>query len=77
MIISYIASSIRNIWERFVDPLPRLRREAEKLKIDLAKAKRQKKAYKHIEQAYVRKTAEILAVERGVPYRNGSVDWGH
>lgn len=76
MIISFIASKFRNFWERFVDPLPRLHREANKLKGELEKAKRQKKAYKHIERDYVRKTAEIIAVERGVSYRNGSLDWG-
>lgn len=76
MIIHFIASKFRTIWERYVDPLPRLRREAEKLRQDMEKAKRQKKAHKHIEREYIRKTADIVAVERGISYRNGSLDWG-
>lgn len=76
MIISFIASKFRTFWERYIDPLPALRREAEELRLQMEKAKRQKKGSKEIERAYRLKTAEIIAVERGISYRNGSLDWG-
>ena len=76
MIIHFIASKFRALWERYVDPLPRLRREAEIARAKMEKAKRQKKAYKPYERDYIRKTAEIIAVERGISYRKGSLDWG-
>ncbi|UGQ23255.1 MULTISPECIES: hypothetical protein [Brucella/Ochrobactrum group] len=58
------------------DPLPTLRKEAEDLRLQMEKAKRQKKAFKDIERAFIRKNAETIAVERGISYRNGSLDWG-
>lgn len=76
MIIHFIASKFRTLWERYIDPLPGLRKEAEELRLQMEKAKRQKKAFKDIERAFIRKNAEIIAVERGISYRNGSLDWG-
>lgn len=76
MIIHFIASKFRTVWERYIDPLPTLRKEAEELRLQMEKAKRQKKAFKDIERAFIRKNAEIIAVERGISYRNGSLDWG-
>ena len=74
--ISFIKSKFRTFWERYVDPLPRLRREAEALKSAIDKAKKQKKRTSHLEAELRCVMATIIAVERGISYRNGSLDWG-
>ncbi len=76
MIIHFIASKFRALWERYVDPLPRLRRKAESLKAEIAKAKKQKKRHSHFEAELRTVMATIIAVERGISYRKGSLDWG-
>jgi len=76
MIIQFIASKFRTLWERYVDPLPDLHRKAEALKAEIVKAKKQKKRYSHFEAELRSVMATIIAVERGISYRNGSLDWG-
>lgn len=76
MFIHFIASKFRTFWERYIDPLPGLHRKAEALKAEIVKAKKQKKRYSHLEAELRHVMATIIAVERGISYRNGSLDWG-
>lgn len=76
MIISFIKSKFRTFWERYIDPLPRLHREAEALRTEIDKRKKQKKRTSHLEAELRGVMATIIAVERGISYRNGSLDWG-
>lgn len=76
MFIHFISSKFRTLWERYVDPLPALHRKAEALKAEIVKAKKQKKRYSHFEAELRSVMATIIAVERGISYRNGSLDWG-
>ncbi len=76
MFIHFIASKFRTFWERYIDPLPSLHRKAEALKAEIVKAKKQKKRFSHLEAELRQVMATIIAVERGISYRNGSLDWG-
>ena len=76
MIIHFITSKFRTLWERYIDPLPSLHRKAEALKAEIAKAKKQKKRFSHLEAELRHVMTTIIAVERGISYRNGTLDWG-
>ncbi|WP_376710349.1 hypothetical protein [Pseudochrobactrum lubricantis] len=76
MIIQFLISKLRKLLGLHDDPLLELRATAETLKATIAKAKKDKKRYSHLERELLRTTAVIVAIERGIPYRNGSLDWG-
>ena len=76
MIIQFLISKLRKLLGFQDDPLPELRATAETLKATIAKAKKDKKRYSHLERELLRTTAVIVAIERGIPYRNGALDWG-
>ena len=76
MIIQFLISKLRKLLGFNDDPLPELRKTAEGLKADIAKAKKDKKRYSHLEHELISVMAVIVAIERGIPYRNGSLDWG-
>lgn len=76
MIIQFIISKLRRLFGTQTSPLPELNMEAVKLRKEIAAAKKAKKRYSHLERQLLGVMAKIVAVERGIPYRNGSLDWG-
>lgn len=76
MIISFLISKLRKLFGFDHDYLPALTKRAEELKAAIAKAKRDKKKYSHLESELCTTTAIIMTIERGIPHRNGKFEWG-
>lgn len=76
MIIHFLISRIRKLFGFDHDYLPEFKKRAEELKAAIAKAKRDKKKYSHLQSELCDITAIIMTIERGIPYRNGKFEWG-
>ncbi|MGU3575676.1 hypothetical protein ACLBWZ_09085 [Brucellaceae bacterium C25G] len=76
MIIHFLISKLRKFFGFNDDPLPALRKRANELQVTIAKNKRDKKKYSHLERELYSINAIIMTIERGIPYRNGKFEWG-